>query len=85
MSTEVSSIALIAIGVAITLVSSYQLYKSGFILWMTLLIVGVTGVNYGYNNQGANFDGFLNKINAGELTSFSKDKLEQVCASLEPR
>ena len=85
MTNEISSMLLIAVGVGMTLISAYQLYKSGFILWMTILIIGVTGVNYGYNNQSANLDGFLNKINAGELTSFSKDKLEQVCASLEPQ
>ena len=83
METEIPAITMMGGGIAISLVAAYQLYRKGFITWMLLLIIGVTSVNYGYNNKNANIDSLLDQMNAKDLTMLSKAKLEEACQSLE--
>ena len=72
--------AIILLGTAATLAGAYQMIKRGFLLWIMVIIVGVTGVNYGLSaTQGSSLDGFLDDLNAGKLTSFSQAQIQKLC------
>ncbi len=77
------AIGFMAVGLILTLVSAYQMYKRGILMWLVLIIVGITAINYGYNQQGSNADDFLDQLNVGKLSRFSKEKLKAACSELE--
>ena len=77
---EMMSYGLIVFGSILTLVGGYQLLKRGFLFWMILIIVGVSGINYGLNNRNADMvDGFLKGLNPANLSDFSKEQLREIC------
>ncbi len=76
------SIILLVVGALLTLFAAYQLYKKGFLIWMLLAMVGMTAINFGLNQQGAEIDDFLDELNAGTLSRFSQNKLKEACDQL---
>lgn len=77
------AIAFMVVGLGLTLVAAYQMYKRGILLWLVLIIVGVTAINYGYNQQGSSADDFLDQLNVGKLSRYSKDQLKAACSEME--
>ena len=79
-STQLIAYAIILAGTVATLVAGYQMIKRGFLLWLMLIIIGVTAVNYGLGAaQSSTLDGFLDDINANKLSQFSQNQLQKLC------
>lgn len=81
---QLISYGIMAAGALVTIYSSYKIIQKGFLLWLILSIIGVTAVNYGYNNQGAvSLNSFLDNLNPAKISKISKDQLVDICNKIE--
>ncbi|PCI29257.1 MAG: hypothetical protein COB67_04550 [SAR324 cluster bacterium] len=78
---ELISYGIAAVGGLMALGATYQLLRKGFIIWVLLLIIGVTGVNWGLSQKG-DLDSFLEELSPGNLTRFSSEKLKEACENI---
>ena len=77
---ELLAYGIAALGGIMALYATLQLYKKGFLLWVLLLVVGITGLNYGLTNKSVNgLDGLLAELTPARLSAISKDTLSDLC------
>lgn len=77
---ELISYGIIAAGVLVSLYAGYKIVQKGFVLWLILIIVGITTVNYGFSNKSdISLDSFLDTLNPAKLSKMSKEQLTDMC------
>ena len=81
---ELLSYGIMAAGALVALYAGYKIIKKGFILWLIMIIIGITAVNYGYHNKsGVSLDSFLDTLNPAKLSKMSKEQLTDLCEKIE--
>ena len=74
----------IIIGVILTLISAFQLLKKGIIIWLIVIIVGVTAINYGLSFETpTSLDELLVDFDPVKVSKLSKDNLKALCTKVE--
>ena len=80
---DIITYGIIVIGSVFTLIGAYQVVRRGFILWLILIIVGISAINYGLSNRSyTSFEGLLREMNPSNLSEFSKKQLREVCSKI---
>lgn len=81
---ELMSYGIMVVGILITIYAGYKIIQKGFILWLILIVIGVTAVNYGFNNKsGLSVDDFLDNLNPAKFSKLSQDQLTDLCGKIE--
>ena len=80
---EIVRYALMAIGIIVALISAYQIYKKGILIWLILVVLGVTVINFGFSYHPAlSMEDYFENLKPENLTNLSKERLRDVCVEV---
>ncbi|MDH5561302.1 MAG: hypothetical protein OEY59_10675 [Deltaproteobacteria bacterium] len=77
---EIIRYALMVVGGIVASISAFKIYKKGILIWLILVVIGITVINFGINYQPAlSMVDYFENLKPENLTSFSKERLRDVC------
>ncbi|OGH01886.1 MAG: hypothetical protein A2600_09445 [Candidatus Lambdaproteobacteria bacterium RIFOXYD1_FULL_56_27] len=71
------------LGALATGIAAYQLVKRGFLLWMLLVVIGISAINFGYTYaRHTPLQAMINDLDPGALGDLPTKQLEKLCEKL---
>lgn len=70
-------------GAVATGIAAYQMIKRGFLLWLLLVGLGISAINFGYTYaRHTPLQAMINDMDPGSLGDLPAKQLEKICEKL---